>query len=84
MKTFFVRSPDWVLWTCREKPKPEILGRCVLKHRKADVYLVADAYRGNQIQQAILDFLDAAAGANPEAITLLTTSPPVQPFRKVE
>lgn len=68
VKTFFARSPDWVLLNCRRKPKLAVLERCLFKYRKSEVYLVADAYRGDQIRQAILDFLDAAAGANPETI----------------
>src|SRR5262249_45754389 len=56
VKTFFARSPEWALLICRGKPKAEILERCVFKHRSADVYMVADAYRGDQIRQAILDF----------------------------
>jgi hypothetical protein len=74
VKTFFVRSSEWTLLHCREKPKPEILERCVLKYRNAEVYLVADAYRGDEIRQAILDFFDAAAGASPETITLSSAS----------
>lgn len=70
VKTFFARSADWVLVRCEPKPKPEVLERCILKHRKMEVYLVADAYRGDEIRQAILDFFDAAAGASPETITL--------------
>lgn len=68
VKTFLARSPDWVLLVCGPKPKFAVLERCLFKYRKSDVYLVADAYRGDQIRQAILDFLDAAAGANPEPI----------------
>jgi hypothetical protein len=74
VKTFFARSPEWALLNCREKPRPEILERCVFKHRKAEVYLVADAYRGDEIRQTILDFFDAAAGASPETITLSVAS----------
>ena len=69
VKTLFVRSPDWALLSCREKPKPEVLERCVFKHRRHEVYLVADAYRGEAIPQALLDFFAAAAGADPESIT---------------
>lgn len=68
VKTFFARSPDWVLLNCLPKPKLAVLERCLFKYRKSEVYLVADAYRGDQIRQTILDFLDAAAGANPEPI----------------
>jgi hypothetical protein len=54
-----------------------VLERCVFKHRRADVYLVADAYRGDEIRNAIIDFFDAAAGASPESITLPLSSPAV-------
>ncbi|MFY9560627.1 MAG: hypothetical protein WAQ52_10375 [Terriglobales bacterium] len=70
VKTIFARSADWALVNCGPRPKPEILERCVFKHRRADVYLVADAYRGDEIRQAILDFFDAAAGGSPETIAL--------------
>jgi hypothetical protein len=74
VRTFFARSPDWTLLNCREKPKVEVLERCLFKYRKADVYLVADAYRGDEIRQAILDFFDAAAGGSPEPITVSVAS----------
>jgi hypothetical protein len=73
--TFFARSPDWLVVICVQKPKAEVLERCVFKHRRSDAYLVADAYRGDEIRQAILDFFDAAAGASPENIILTTASP---------
>jgi hypothetical protein len=34
------------------------------------VYLVADAYQGSKIRQAIMDFLEAAAGGEPESIPI--------------
>ncbi len=71
VKTFFARSADWVRISCGEKPKAEILERCIFKHRVANVYLVADAYRGREIRQAILDFLSSSAGDGAE-----TMSPP--------
>lgn len=70
VKTFFSRSAEWQLLAQRQKPKPEILERCIFKHRRANIYLVADAYQGDRIKQAITDFLEAAAGANPEAATI--------------
>jgi len=68
VKTFFARSVEWSLMNCSAKPKPEVLERCVFKHRKTNTYMVADAYRGSEIREAILDFFDAAAGASPETI----------------
>jgi hypothetical protein len=74
VKTFFARSPDWTLLICWEKPKAEVLERCVFKHHNANVYMVADAYRGDEIRQAILDFFDAASGATSESITVSVAS----------
>jgi hypothetical protein len=70
VKTFFSRSSDWQLLATRPGPKAEIIERCIFKHRTSNVYLVADAYHGNQIRQTIIDFLDASAGANPETISV--------------
>jgi hypothetical protein len=70
VKTFFSRSPDWQLLSSGEKPKNEILERCLFKHRTANVYLIADAYRGREIQTAIQNFFDAAAGVSTGQITV--------------
>jgi len=61
VKTFFQRSQEWKLISTQKPPAP-VLERCIFKHRTADVYLVADAYQGAQIKQAIVDFLEAASG----------------------
>jgi hypothetical protein len=70
IKTFFSRSPDWKLITCKLPTKSGVLERCVFKYRTQDVYLIADAYRGREIQAAILDFLDSAAGLGKEQIEI--------------
>jgi hypothetical protein len=70
VKTFFARSKDWVRIVCGEKPKAEILERCVFKHRATNAYLVADAYRGREIRQAIVDFLASASGDDPETASV--------------
>jgi hypothetical protein len=74
VKTFFSRSADWARISCGQKPKMEIIERCVFRHRTGNVYLVADAYRGSEIRQAILDFLDSAAGGGAEIISLTAGS----------
>lgn len=76
VKTFFSRSPEWKLLTCKLPTKNEVLERCVFRYRAHDIYLVADAYRGREIQAAILDFLDSAAGLGKEQITILGASQP--------
>ena len=70
VRTFFSRSADWRRLTCVPKPKGEVLERCVFKHGTANVYLIADAYRGSEIQTAILNFFDAAAGVSWDQITV--------------
>jgi hypothetical protein len=70
VKTFFARSADWQLISQRQRPKPDVLERCVFKHRATNVYLVADAYQGDRIQQAITDFLSAAAGDHAEEVSV--------------
>lgn len=70
VKTFFSRSSDWKVIRCGEKPKIEVLERCIWKQPAGNVYLVADAYRGREIQTAILNFLDAAAGLSWEELTI--------------
>jgi hypothetical protein len=62
VKTFFSRSADWLRVSCGKGPKAEVLERCIFQYRTANVYLVADAYRGMEIKQAVLDFFDSAAG----------------------
>lgn len=68
VKTFFSRSADWARIKCGEKPKQEVLERCVFKHHASNVYLIADAYRGSEIRQTVVDFLDAAAGDGTESL----------------
>lgn len=70
VKTFFSRSSDWKLLLSGQHPKQEVLERCVFKYRTANVYLVADAYRGLAIQTAMLDFLDSASGRSEEEIRI--------------
>ena len=70
VRTFFVRSADWKLITQQSNPKPAVLERCIFRHRSQDVYLVADAYRGSEIKQALMDFFDAAGAMTPEKIVM--------------
>ncbi|ABF43418.1 conserved hypothetical protein [Candidatus Koribacter versatilis Ellin345] len=70
VRTFFARSTDWKLVWRGKSAKALVLERCVFKHRDGDVYLVADAYRGREIKQAIIDFLEAAGGNGAEKIRL--------------
>jgi hypothetical protein len=70
VRTFFANSKEWKLLSKQSHPKFAVLERCVFKHGADDVYMVADAYRGSEIQQAILDFFDAAGANFPEEIAV--------------
>jgi hypothetical protein len=64
VKTFFRASSDWQLIFTERSANPAILERCVFKHRGEAVFLIADAYQGSHIREAVTDFLSAAAGLN--------------------
>lgn len=70
VKTFFRRSKEWQLLEAVPNPKANILERITFKHKTKDVYLVADAYRGREIKQSIVDFLSFSAGRKTETISI--------------
>lgn len=70
VKTFLSKSQDWTLVKIQKNPSEEVLERIVFKHKKTRAYLVADAYRGDQIRKAVTDLLNASAGNNPAALEL--------------
>lgn len=63
-KTFLRKSKDWTLVKADKNPGEHVLERVVFQHKKIEAYLVADAYRGARIKNAVQDFLIAAAGNN--------------------
>ena len=71
VKSVFGRSPEWKLLQAAPVPGGVILERRVYRHTaKPDVWLVADAYRGREIKQAVRAFLEAAAGRPADSATL--------------
>ncbi len=63
VKSFFhLKTSDWKLVGTFPAENPHILERVVFKHATKDVYLLADAYDGEQIKACIQDFLKAANG----------------------
>lgn len=66
LRTFLRKSADWeAVGPCRPGAGPW-LERCVFRHRREKVYVVADAYRGREIQRAVADFFAFAAGRAPQ------------------
>jgi hypothetical protein len=70
VKTFFARSTNWQKLGEMENPKEHVLQRIVFKHKRENVYLVADAYRGSRMRETIDDFFAAIAGARRENVTV--------------
>jgi len=68
VKTFFSKSKDWQLVSHVGSPGPTVLQRLVFKHRQRELFMVADAYQGKEISQAMRDLLEAAAGRPGKAV----------------
>jgi len=70
VKTQFKKSKDWRLVASIQSPKYEVLERCVFKHSAHEVFLIADAYRGNNIKRTLVDFLDSVSGNKEESLVV--------------
>ena len=68
VKTFFKHSDNWSVIADIQNPKDKILERLIFKHKTKNAYLIADAYRGREIKQSTIDFLNFAAGRGVESI----------------
>jgi hypothetical protein len=68
VKSFFRSSKDWEFISSNPGPSLAILERCIFKHRSESVYLVADAYRGSQMREAVTDFLSASSGLESQSL----------------
>jgi hypothetical protein len=65
VRTYLERAPGWRRLLVQRRAEGPILERVVFRHRPTGLLLVADAYRGREIAQAMEDFLRAAAGRGP-------------------
>lgn len=69
VKSFFhLKTQDWKLIRKVASSNPYILDRLLFKHATQDVYLLADAYDGEQIKLCIENFLKASNAQNPITI----------------
>lgn len=62
-KTFFINNVKWQLIYQRKKINKKIIERLIFKRPGKNIYLVADAYYGDKIYNAVEDFI-LAAGKN--------------------
>jgi len=75
VRTFFERSEGWQRVGPCMPAKGAVLERCVFlyrfeKARDEKVYMIADAYRGREIKQAVADFFAFSAGRGPNEVAL--------------
>jgi hypothetical protein len=66
VRAAFSRNPEWKLVKTSKNPRPGVLERAVYQHKSGNVFLVADAYRGRKIKQALEDFFSLLAGRSIE------------------
>jgi len=76
-KSFLKRSKDWTLVSTKRNLDKKILERAVFRHKSKTVYLVADAYRGAWIRDAIIRFTETAGGNDPATVTHDGTAIPI-------
>ncbi len=62
VKTVFNRNTEWKLVKSEKNPDNHILERLVYKNKYKNIYLIADAYVGNRIVNAVEDYLQACSG----------------------
>ncbi len=71
VKTVFTKSKQWKLVLLQKHISETILERAVFVNlREQDVYLIADAYRGKNINDAIKDLLKSSAGTYDLKVTI--------------
>lgn len=70
VKSFFNKSEDWEFIRSVKGLSPELLERCVWKHRRFNCILVADAWRGARIKNCTMAFLQEASGNLEDTITV--------------
>jgi hypothetical protein len=66
VRSYFARSKEWSMVSEIAHPRAFVLERCVFQHNTEEVFVVADAYQGKEIRNAIVDFLNAASGNEEE------------------
>lgn len=70
VKSYFKASAEWHLLSCDPGPQALILERCVFHRIDPEVLLVADAYDGSRIRDAVSDFVSSVAGLRVETLSV--------------
>lgn len=62
VRTYFRKTGEWKEFSHQTNLSSYILERSILYNAAGNTYLIADAYRGKEIKQAITDFFQTSAG----------------------
>ncbi|MEW6411252.1 MAG: hypothetical protein AB1483_02130 [Candidatus Zixiibacteriota bacterium] len=63
LKTFFNRSSQWSMVSVAQHVRPDtVLEQCVFRHTTLPLCVIAHAYKGERIKQAVSDFFACVAG----------------------
>jgi hypothetical protein len=62
VRTFFKKSVEWKEVAHERNPDGPVMERSVFHRAAENAYVVAEAYQGKEIKQAIRDFFESAAG----------------------
>ncbi|SBV99927.1 conserved exported hypothetical protein [uncultured delta proteobacterium] len=68
VKSFMRKQPGWGMKAAPVPPGGAVIERLVFTNRALSTVIVADAYRGNAIRAATMDFLSYAAGEKKETV----------------
>lgn len=70
VKSYFKKLSQWKLLAEIKDPKLGILERIIFRNEGENVYLVADAYKGQEIKQCIVDFLEYSSGNKKDIVSV--------------
>lgn len=71
LKAYFKASSKWQLVKREAAVSNTILERLTFKHRQSDLELVAEAYRGSEIKQCLIDFHQCIVNGNASLVAYI-------------
>ncbi|MEL6821599.1 MAG: hypothetical protein AAFP70_07560 [Calditrichota bacterium] len=75
VKTYFKKArSDWQLIATLDTPNNSVLERILFKHKQKDVYLLADAWDGERIEDCTENFLKSSNGQLADTVVHNTSS----------
>jgi hypothetical protein len=63
IRSFFKKNAGWTMIAKEKNIRPQVLERCIFRHKASGTLLIADAYDGAAIRQCTIDYFSSCAGA---------------------